>query len=379
MLFASARRSRYEGLLLPFTRRATSSSTAVAMLLLAGGGLLPAARAASGPVAGGVFELTRRSGPKTEATQNPYREVNFSAWFFQDGPSREVVGFYDGNRTFRIRFMPPVPGTWHYTTVSSLPELEGVSGDFVVAKSVVPPASKVLPQVRVVPGQRGFSYADGRPFEARGTTVPAAMLAGDEAQHRKTLKMLADGGFNKVRLSVLPGNADEPRTEPPAYPFPGKPGHFELGRFNPGYFQRLERWIAELGRHGVEAELVLFHGEPDAGWGLDAMTADDEAAYVRYVVARLAAFHNVWWSIVDGWAPGKGRSEGDLDRLGKLVAATDPYHHPISVESGGRLFDYKRPWITHVSLSADAAAADATAHVAASFGKPVVIEAPALR
>lgn len=43
-----------------------------------------------------------------------------------------------------------------------------------------------------------------------------------------------------------------------------------------------------LGRLGVEADVILFH--PYDRWGYAAMGADADDRYVRYLVARLAAF-----------------------------------------------------------------------------------------
>jgi Domain of unknown function (DUF5060) len=55
----------------------------------------------------------------------PIRDVDLIGVF--TGPSGRTLvlpGFWDGGRSFRIRFTPTVPGEWNYTTVSSDPALD---------------------------------------------------------------------------------------------------------------------------------------------------------------------------------------------------------------------------------------------------------------
>lgn len=50
-----------------------------------------------------------------KSTGNPFDET-VTATFVNGETSITVGGFYDGNNTFRIRFMPTVEGKWTYTT-----------------------------------------------------------------------------------------------------------------------------------------------------------------------------------------------------------------------------------------------------------------------
>ena len=59
------------------------------------------------------FEL-QLSGP---TGGNPYLEVEVSARFAQDDRVVEVPGFYDGDGTYRVRFLPDAEGTWTWTSV----------------------------------------------------------------------------------------------------------------------------------------------------------------------------------------------------------------------------------------------------------------------
>ena len=77
----------------------------------------------------GLFELSL-TGP---AGGNPFVDVELSATFTQGDRSVTAAGFYDGDGVYRVRFMPPAPGEWNYTTKSNRPELAGKA---MVAKTL---------------------------------------------------------------------------------------------------------------------------------------------------------------------------------------------------------------------------------------------------
>ena len=64
------------------------------------------------------FELTFNY----KATGNPF-DVELFATFSCDGKELKVKGFYDGDDTYRIRFMPTEVGVWKYSVSSPIQEL----------------------------------------------------------------------------------------------------------------------------------------------------------------------------------------------------------------------------------------------------------------
>jgi uncharacterized protein involved in type VI secretion and phage assembly len=48
---------------------------------------------------------------------------------------------------------------------------------------------------------------------------------------------------------------------------------------------------------GVEADVIIFH--PYDRWGYCAMSGEQDDRYVHYLVARLGAYRNVWWSLAN--------------------------------------------------------------------------------
>src|SRR5437868_53526 len=78
----------------------------------------------------GLFELSLR-GP---AGGNPFVDVELTATFVQGDRQVRVSGFYDGDGTYRVRYMPESAGEWTYTTRSNRPDLDGKAGKMTVVR-----------------------------------------------------------------------------------------------------------------------------------------------------------------------------------------------------------------------------------------------------
>jgi hypothetical protein len=325
-----------------------------------------AIQAAQGVEQWGLFEISL-PGP---TNGNPFLEVRFAARFAQGYDSIEVPGFYDGGGTYRVRFMPGQPGKWTYITTSSAPELDAKTGEFEVTK---PAANNHGPMH--VTNTFHFAYADGTPYKQLGTTCYVWTLQSEDLQER-TLQTLAASPFNKIRFCVFPKHYAWNTDEPPSYPFEGKPRNFDTARFNPQYFRHLERRILDLQKLGIEADIILLHPYDEGAWGFDRMTAVEDDRYLRYVVARLAAFRNVWWSLANEYDFMEHKTEEDWERIGQLVAGSDPFHHLLSIHNGKRIFNQTRPWITHASIQNGSAVEDPnTAGIYRdTYRKPIVYD-----
>jgi hypothetical protein len=312
----------------------------------------------------GVFELTL-SGP---AGGNPFTEVELSARFTQADRTVRAEGFYDGDGTYKVRFMPEVPGEWRYETASNQPELAGRVGTF----TATPPSRGNHGPVRVRDTFH-FAYADGTPFFQLGTTCYSWTHRSD-AQEEQTLRSLAASPFNKIRMCVFPQDSAAPHLR--LFPFEGRPPRaWDTSRINPAFFRHLERRVADLRDLGIEADLILFHPY-DAVWGFSAMDAASDDRYLRYVVARLAAFRNVWWSLANEFDFIKGKAPADWDRFFRIIEASDPHGHLRSIHNGYLLYDHTQPWVTHASIQNGAAVLDPERAVLYrdAYRKPVVFD-----
>ncbi len=309
----------------------------------------------------GLFEVAL-NGP---ASGNPFLDVRLSAQFRFRNRTVEAEGFYDGGGLYRVRFMPDEIGDWTYTTASNVPALHGKSGSF----TAVAPAAGNHGPVRVRYTSH-FGYEDGTPYVPIGTTAYAWTHQGDRLEEQ-TLETLRSAPFNKMRMCVFPKNYDYNKNEPVYYPFPrDASGANDFSRFEPAFFRHLEKRVADLQALGIEADLILFH--PYDRWGYASMPAEVNDRYLRHVVARLAAYRNVWWSIANEWDLVKTKNLGDWDRFFRIVQESDPSQHLRSIHHSAVMYDHAKPWVTHVSIQGSDL--EVSRDYVARFRKPVIYD-----
>lgn len=269
----------------------------------------------------GVFELGLSDAAK-ESAGKPVKAI-----FTNGRRVREAYAFEDGSGAGRIRFMPDEVGVWEY-------EIAGSSADQPVHQGRIEctaPHPGNHGPVRIV-SDKDFAYADGTPFIPFGTT---SLKWYDGEAFEETIAALASSPFNKVRMAAGPADSD---------------------------MEKLEAAIRRLMELGIEADLLLDCREGGA----------EAERFLAEAVARLAAFRNVWWSLVlpEELDP-PGRQER-LRRLLPLLQERDPYRHPLTVQSSDPMSDFSFHPITHVSLRAGDPSQ--VSHYAGMHGKPVLVE-----
>jgi hypothetical protein len=339
--------------------------------------------------------INRRLDGPTEG--NPFVDVQLTATFkhVDQNAAVEVTGFYDGNGKYIIRFMPDKVGRWGYTTHSNVAALDGQTGAF----NCMPAEDDNHGPVRVR-NTFHFAYADGTPYKPLGTTCYAWTSQPYELKEQ-TLKTLADAPFNKLRMCVFPKRYTWNENEPPLYPFEGAPpkpaeyappapgqipgldsagrtsgGQWDYTRFNPAFFRSFEYRVAKLRDLGIEADVILLHPYDEGHWGFDRMPGDVDDRYLRYVVARLAAYRNVWWSMANEFDFMTEKRPEDWDRMMQVVAEADPYDRLLSIHNGRLLYNHTNPLLTHASIQNGSAAEEAGRAVLYRdvYRKPVVFD-----
>ena len=318
----------------------------------------------------GIQEMVVHSSRKY---QNPFTDVSLFAKITCAEEQVNVAGFYDGDSTWKIRFMPRQSGHCEFKTASNDPEIDGQTGQFEVT---APMAGNHGP-VRVAKTYH-FSYSDGTPYFLLGTTL-YNWLNRDEALQRETLDTLSRSPFTKVRFGLFPKWYIFNHEEPAVYPYvETSPLRFDLDRFNPRFFQAVEARIAELEKMGIEADIILFH--PYDHLGFATMDAEHDDAYIRYVAARLSAFRNVWWTMANEYdlfdpKMTPGQKVKDWDRMFQVLEKSDPYSHLRGIHNIATWYDHSKPWITHAIIQ------DGTGHpgrrlpgARAKYGKPLVVD-----
>ena len=287
----------------------------------------------------GIFELTL-NGP---SEGNPFSDINLRAKFKFKSREIEVEGFYDGDGIYKIRFMPDSEGEWSFVTSSNSSKLNNIEGRFICTL----PSPNNHGPVRVV-NTYHFAYEDGTPYYPVGTTCYAWVHQGEELE-KQTLETLKTSPFNKIRMCIFPKYYEFNRNEPVYYPFEGSLERgWDFTRFSVEFFRHIEQRIKDLQGLGIEADLILFH--PYDRWGFSNMGQEVDDRYLRYIVARLSAFRNVWWSLANEYDIMDSKTLLDWERFAKIIIEYDPYGHLRSIHNCRTIYNFTKPWVTHCSI-----------------------------
>jgi hypothetical protein len=290
----------------------------------------------------GIFEVTL-NGPKDG---NPFTDIKVTGRFMKDKDTISVQGFYDGDGIYKIRFMPHKEGEWTYLISSNAKKLDKKKGSFICTPAQMDNHGPV-----VVKDTFYFAYADGTPHNSFGTTCYGWVHQGDSLA-KATLRTLAKGYFNKMRMCIFPKSYDWNHNEPQYYPFEGTPlKNWNYSLLNPAFFRNIEKRIRQLDSLGIQADLIVFH--PYDRWGFSTLDRTAEDMYIDYIIARFASCKNVWWSMANEYDFMAGKKLSDWDYYIEQFAKKDKYHHMISIHNGSRFYDHTNPYITHASIQSE--------------------------
>lgn len=292
----------------------------------------------------------------------------------ESGQTVTVPGFWDGDDRYLVRFCPELEGRWTWSSTSDADEMAGRAGEFDVGEAL--------------PGEHGpvrvaatfhFAHADGTPFRPVGSTV-YNWLHQDQPLFGETLDSVAAAGFTKLRFLVFPQAGGYVEHFPELLPFErgaydGSDGRFDVSRPVVDFFRRLDAAVELLQTRGIQAEILIFNAYDNGHFGLDTLTEEEDAAYLRYLVARLSAYPNVWWSLCNEFDI-LDRPTSRWDAAGTLLADLDPHGHLRSIHNWVRLYDHNQPWVTHASIQLGQAVTDAgrASLFRDVYRKPIVLD-----
>lgn len=313
---------------------------------------------------------------------NPFTDYTISGVLAGTNETVKVDGFYDGGDTFKVRFMPSYTGKYTFSIEGSFAD-EIVAGEFDVTAVQ---AGNHGP-VRVAHTYH-FAYADGTPYLPFGTTS-YVWTHQSQAMQEQTLRTLKNSAFNKIRFCVLPKHYSYNLKDPVTFPYEGTPcdrtqlddegairndelpgNHWDFARFNVAHFRNMEQRIADLMALGIEADIIVMH--PYDCWGFCRMNREQDDLYWKYVVARFAAYRNVWWSLANEYDLLRDKTDADWTRYAEILIEKDPYNHLRSIHNCTTMYDYKRSWVTHCGIQTSDV--HKTRDWREQFGKPVIID-----
>ncbi len=331
----------------------------------------------------GVFEASIKGSEEG----NPFVDEVFTGIFTSENESVFVNGFYDGDGIYKIRFMPSYEGNYSFVLHASFTK-QVFSGNFFVD-----PAKENNHGPVHVKDQYHFEYADGTPYVSIGTTSYVWHLQDEETKNQ-TIESLKNSPFNKMRFCIFPKHYVYNFKDPEYFPYVGTPmdasvlnednfmdytgksegNDFDKTKFDPQYFRNIEEQIQKLADLGIEADLILFH--PYDRWGFSSMSREEDELYLKYIINRFSAYHNVWWSMANEWDLFEKKSVEDFEYNAEVLVKNDPYSHLRSIHNCLKMYDHSKEWITHVSYQRIDLykTVEVTDSLREEFKKPVVID-----
>lgn len=284
-----------------------------------------------------LYRLMERRIVNTGSYANKFTDVNLDVEYTSpSGRTIRFPGFYDGDgnggqdgNVWKIRFMPDESGTWRYTYAWS-DGTSGGSGTFTATSTKAAPG--VLKPYADNP--HWFAYNGKDPVFLKSYHVGAAGFTGTpiEWAAENVYSKLANRGYNHVMLKSLPiGWTNEKPADAPADHI-DRPIWSTTPRVQDlQVWKRFEEHLRWLNTRNINVHFFMGfdpkgEGTPDpffAQTRFSDLSGDDQAFYVRYVTARLAAFANIaGWNYT--WETDGGSGEQPLM---DLLAQFDPWKH----------------------------------------------------
>ncbi len=220
-------------------------------------------------------------------------DVVFDVLFtHESGEKISRPGFWDGGKTFRVRFAPTKPGIWFWsTTCRGDAALDGKIGSLEVKPYAGYLEIYRRGFVKAAKGAKHFTYADGTPFFYLGDTHwglykeeidepgPHAGATGATSHFKYIADRRADQGFTVYQTEPIGAKFDVTDGKVDASDIPG--------------FQLADRYYQHLANKGlVHANAEFFFAA-----SMNKKLAGDLAAIdrlARYWVARFGAYPVMW-------------------------------------------------------------------------------------
>jgi hypothetical protein len=344
-------------------RRATGVALTLALAFTGGCGLRPSSVRfdLSSPAVDAYDIVEIRVAVGFPHARNCFTDVLLQGTFQTDAGNKrwQIQGFCDSadGSVFRIRFMPPSAGTYRYFVEYQQGALRRTSaGTFRAAD-----AGRKGP-IRVDPNYRWHFIWEGtgEHYFFNGTTAYWLIGWKDEKVIDSSIDRLSRLKVNRIRVTLAgrtivfygePVMLGEDWTSlttvwPAGSPHDIYHPGFDYTRFDVAYWQKFERALRFARDRNVIISVVLDMNDsrvhPGAG-------GDDEHRFIKYAVARLAAFSNVTWDLGDDL--NSYRDDSWTHQTGTLLKLWDPYQHlATSHPTDNRHQDRTSDWFDFTSF-----------------------------
>jgi hypothetical protein len=278
---------------------------------------------------------------------NPFQDIDVTATFTRPG-SKAITrpAFWDGGRTWKVRFAPPQAGWWTMTT--SATDVKNSGLNHVKGTVQCDPYSGNLDIFRhgflkVSGNRRYLTYADGTPFFYLGDThwilsherFATSNSPGVASQFKYTVDKRVSQGFTvfqseaswqarsaQIRITDE-GKADEEADADFSHGFTSA----DLAGF--ANLDRKFKYIADQGLVHANAE-ICWVGDPA---GFPIFTEAYMTRLAKYWVARYGAYPVIWTIAQEVDKNYYGAYDATTIKkwfaAAQSIADNDAYHHPV--------------------------------------------------
>jgi len=292
----------------------------------------------------GQWARFEASVKNTKNYLNPYGDVTLNVTYESpDGSRIKFWGFYDGRRTWKIRFMPEEIGTWKYNAVFS-DGSGGISGTFECVPSDIPGLISVDEA-----NPMWFGYKGGKHVLIRSFHVGDRFFAENwpSAKRKVFLDWVQTQGYNMLSVASHYLNRDaEGRGRGWMTP--------DLWPQNAMEYQKLEVIMNDL----AARRIMVYPFAGFFGQSSDFPTNHlQQEQYIKYTLARLGPYWNILFNVA-GPEPKLKPDEfqnamttADINRLGRKIKELDVFGHLISIHNPGGDDPFKNEdWLSFVTL-----------------------------
>lgn len=297
--------------------------------------------------------------------ENPVQEVlNFEVSFTSPtGIIRTINGFWDGEQTWKARFMPDETGRWTYETVCSDAKNTGLNGQKGSFQCKTGTDQKAIYQHGPVINPKGtffLTHADGTPFFWLACTAWNGALKSKDGEWDQYLQHRVNNNYTAIQLVTTQWRGCEKSSEG-LVAFEGS-GRI---RINPVFFRLIDKKIDKVNEYGLVAAPVILwalQGGPGRELSPGYYLPDDQAILLaKYIVARYGANHVVWF------LGGDGNYTGSYEQRWKTIgrAVFDGKHqgivaqHPQGRSWIGEIYK-DEPWLNIIGYQSSHSNAEGT-------------------
>ena len=274
----------------------------------------------------------------SSAYDNPLQEVDLLVTFIApSGALHTVRGFWDGDLTWRVRFLPDEIGRWTYRTACSDDAnvgLHQITNWFDCTEPTGATPCEQHGPVRVAADGRHLAHADGTPFFWLADTGWNGPLLSTDDEWAHYLAVRVEQKFSAVQWVPTQWIAAPEGDRHGRRPFTG---HDRIA-VDPAVFQRLDRKLDAINAAGLLGAPVLLWA---AEWGAPEVMAVNPGLTLpegqcillaRYMVARWGGNAVAW--ILPGDGEYTGAKAARWQRIGRAVFGQID-HAPVTLHPCG--------------------------------------------